>query len=668
MAAFSRLGELVHQQKQAHESYDPKKTYGSSESGGDLQDDCLMLFINAYRDMKAGATTEELEKDEDIAWTLPLKFKDKSTLDTEVLYTALRKLSDRDLIKIRSFNRFVGQQLYSTTYEEFFELQESKVGVFVNPFYEKFTQQSATFAKQFQQNLQAPPWPKEILKGPDRDEFVKKVNDWRVGFRELPGIRIANSFFTEHPKDTFNTFFHLQRQFDSPNYKDLDEEKKPYPQPLPRIAAYRAAIEELQSEFTDLEGSVGMCFDYCKMSVEKVVGFVLSAEDTFLNITSRLDRDYPIEVDHVHQELHERAHDVKMMMFPLRCLFFDELEARRKTVDSNDNTLDSYMDMTLGKTEVHIPPAYEHQIQLEQLLPELQKQLTAMSSGKCPAQFETPQLISLIQELEHEALEQYAEIFSSLSDEYESTYKSDENNLNRRLARLAWLYLKAMSKKDIMADASRDRLNKIDEMASKYARHAERFAEVEIGPDTDLRSLSDDQLPLMASPQQMEDLFRTSHVVGKLSSSGGEFEDTAARITAGLQAALDMMQKAGELMEKMVNKMFPKKEDSKDLLDAIHHLIELGYRTQQALADLAKKEAISSRDKKAAEEAKALKQEVENCKLETTELQGHLRDVLTTKRELVEKMRITKGEKDHYHGQLRKITMMTINSIQAQNA
>ena len=662
LSAFSKLGNLIHQQKAAHAKYNVQEVYGQVDQLH-LEEGCVKLFIDAYKDMGVGE-----DEDSSNIWQLPMVIKQKGTLDSELLYQSLRKLSDEDIKKIRYFNRFVGQQLYGTTYEDFYELQESRVGVFVNPFFTRFIQQSNDFANFFGKTLPTAEWPKVILRGKERDDFAKIVNQWQIEFRTLPGIDRANLFFSEQPKDIFNTFFHLQRQFDSPSYRDIAEDGTPYPQPLPRIAAYRDAISELQNEFTELEGSVSMCFDYCRMSVDKVVGFVLSAEDAFLRITSRLDHDYPIDIDHCHKMLHDRAHDVKMMMFPLRCLFFDELDARRKTTDPVDNTLDSYVDMTLGETEVHVPPSYEHSFSTEKLLPELQQKLDDLNPTPIPPHWSTVDIIKLIQQIPHGDLNTYAEGFDQLSNTYEQQFKSDENDLNRRIARVTWLYLKAMSKKDLMAKASQERLDQIENMASKYANHAARFAEADVGPETDLRSLKDEQLPLMASPQQMEDLFRTAHVVKKLSENCSDFEDKAKLIAAGLQAAMDMMQKAGELMERMVKKMFPKNEDSADLLAAIRHLIELGYETQQALADLAKQEAIASRDKKAEAKCHELKQEVEHCKSKTLKIQGHLRDVLASKREIVEKMRITKGEKDYYHGQLRMITVMTIQSIQSQSS
>jgi hypothetical protein len=661
LAAFSRLGDLVRNQKEVVAKHNPKDAYGE---GGDpnFEADCMKLLVDGYEDMAVG------KDDEEHPWVIALYLKEKGLVDGEKLYQSLRKLSDEDVVKVRSFNRFVGQQLYSTTVDEFYELQETKLGLNYNPFYQKFTDQTRVFAAFFGKNLETPPWPQEKLQSVERDQFVRKVTAWIHGLRELPGIRIAHDFFSRSKKECFNAFFHIQRQFDSPNYRDLDPKGAPYPQPLPRIASYRSAIAELSSEFTDLEGSVSMCFDYCRMSVGKVVGFVLGAEDVFLRITSRLDRDYPIDVDYAHKVLFHRAHDVKMMIFPLRCLFFDELEAKRSNKDSTDNTLDSYMDMTLGRSEVHLPPSYVQNFKPSELEGPLQQALIKICGKTLPTVWSTPQLIAEIQNYDVPILESLSVVFDGLCNEYEERFKSDENNVNRRVARMSWLYCKAMAKREVMSKASQNRLSHIKNMADKYAGHAERFAKADVGPETDLRSLSDDQLPLMASPQQMEDLFRTAHVVGRLGKDSVEFKETALKIEEGLKAALDMMKKAGELMERMVTKMFPDKEDSKDLLEAIRSLIELGYRSHQAISDLARKEGSASKDKKGQDEVLKLRADVEKCKKDTAELQGHLRVVLGSKRELVEKMRITKAEKDYYHGQLRMITVMTIQSIQSQSA
>jgi len=203
-------------------------------------------------------------------------------------------------------------------------------------------------------------------------------------------------------------------------------------------------------------------------------------------------------------------------------------------------------------------------------------------------------------------------------------------------------------------------------MANKYASHAAKFAEIEITPESDLRGIKDDQLPLMASPEQMEDLFRTSRIVARLGEDSEEFAERAKEIEQGLQAALTMMKQAGDLMQTMVTRMFPKKEDSADLLQAIQELIELSYKTQQALADLAKKEGSSSKDKKVLAEIEKLKKEVELCKSETSRHQDGLKTILGSKRELVKMMRVTQSEKDHTNNQLRMITVMTIQSMQNQ--
>jgi|SaaInlStandDraft_1057018.scaffolds.fasta_scaffold17164_3 hypothetical protein len=661
LAAFAKLGSLVSNQTHASGSFDAKDHYGDGEAP-DLIQRASDLFAIAFKAMALGK--EEKKKNK---WEFSLKMKGKGVVEPLPLYGNLRLLSDDDVLKVRLFCRFVGQQLFSTSVDDFFAYQESKLGEMVNPFYKRFAEQAGRFVATFGQEIEIPAWPTERVSGPERDTFVRKANDWLTVFRAMPGIKDALDFFQEENNDVFNAFFHLQRQFDSPNYKDFDEEKNPYPQPLPRIAAYRNALEELQAEFTSLEGSVGMCFDYCKMSTGRVVDFVLSAEDTFLNITTRLDRDYPLELDHSHQLMHFRANDVKMMMFPLRCLFFEELDARRGTKDSNDNTLDSYMDMTLGATEIHIPESYEHSFQSKDLEEDLQKALNDLTEEPVlPDDWKTSSMIQDIQKLSHHDLEEHAKIFDALSDTYEEKYKTDENNISRRLARVAYLYLKAMAKKDVMAKASQARLDNIESMAFKYAEHASKFAEVEITPESDLRGIKDDQLPLMASPEQMEDLFRTSRIVARLGETSEEFAERAQQIEAGLQAALAMMKQAGDLMQTMVKRMFPNTEDSADLLEAIQSLIDLSYKTQQALTDLAKKEGSSSKDKKVQAELERLKKEVAECKAETSRRQGELKTILGSKRELVASMRVTQAEKDYNNNQLRMITMMTINSMQNQ--
>ena len=660
LSAFAKLGQLVTHQNQASGSFDAKSQYGEGDSS-DISEKATELFDMAFKAMSLGQTDKKKK------WEFSLRTKGKGVVDSISLFSNIRLLSDEDVLKVRLFCRFVGQQVFNTSVDDFFTYEESKRGEMINAFYTRFSGQAKDFVATFGQKIEIPEWPNERLKGPEREIFVRQVNDWLLAFRSLPGIKDALEFFKKDSGELFNAFFHLQRQFDSPTYKDFDEGGQPFPQPLPRIAAYRNALSELQEEFTTLEGSVGMCFDYCKMSKEKVVDFVLDAEDTFLRITTRLDRDYPLELDHSHQLLHFRAHNVKMMMFPLRCLFFEELDARRGVKDSNDNTLDSYMDMTLGETEIHIPETYEHEFKMEELQEELQKAIRDMISlHDLPDPEKTSSLVQAIQKLSHEEMEKHSGVFDTLSDQYEKDFKSDENNISRRLARVSYLYLKAMAKKDVMAKASQDRLDGIESMANKYASHAAKFSEIEITPESDLRGIKDDQLPLMASPEQMEDLFRTSRIVARLGEDSEEFAERAKEIEQGLQAALTMMKQAGDLMQTMVTRMFPKKEDSADLLQAIQELIELSYKTQQALADLAKKEGSSSKDKKVLAEIEKLKKEVELCKSETSRHQDGLKTILGSKRELVKMMRVTQSEKDHTNNQLRMITVMTIQSMQNQ--
>jgi len=172
----------------------------------------------------------------------------------------------------------------------------------------------------------------------------------------------------------------------------------------------------------------------------------------------------------------------------------------------------------------------------------------------------------------------------------------------------------------------------------------------------------------MASPQQMEDLYRTQKVVQRLSGKDSNFDETAKQIELGLEAALKMMKDAGELMERMINKIFPNQNDREDLLKAIHQMIELGYETQQALADLARKEASSqaTQNKKLVQEIVELKKTLETSKTKTKDWQMQLKDILGMKRELVKGMRITQSEKDNNFNQLRMITIMTINSLNSQ--
>lgn len=355
-------------------------------------------------------------------------------------------------------------------------------------------------------------------------------------------------------------------------------------------------------------------------------------------------------------------------MFPLRCLFFDELELYRSKQGSSDNTLDSYMDMTLGASEVHLPPSYVQVFKTNELDPQLQDALTQLKGSPLPESWNTKDIVKIFQDWDVPKLESSSETFDALCTAYDKTFENDDSNLNRRISRMTWLYLKAMAKKEDMAKASQDRLDHIQAMSSQYAERASKFASVDLGPDADLRNLSDDQLPLMASPEQLEDLYRTSHVVGRLAKGGGDFEEKANKIQAGLKAAMDMMKKAGELMEKMVTKMFPNPSDSKDLLASIRSLIELGYKTQTTLANIAKKEVGAAKSDRLKQEVEELKQELEACKTETADLQTQLRTILVAKNQMVDKMRITQGEKDFNKNQLRMITVMTISSIQSQNA
>lgn len=659
---FKALGKLVNQQAKATGQFNAKNAYGENENS-DLNTDAMKLIHLAYSDM--GLAKSEGLKD----WKLNLKMKSKDLIDSETLFENLRKLPNNDIMKIRIFNRIVGQQLLTTTISDLFELQERKLGEYINPFYNTFCQQIQSFASLFDQKIEGPEWPKEKLVGSDREQLMRDFESWRKEWLELPGFRIAKDFFEKNDDLIFNAFFHLQRQFDSENWKDFDKEELPYPQSLPKIFSYRKALQGMSQEFDNAEASVNMCFDYCRMNKDKVVSFVLEAENAFLNIVTQLDDQYPLELDYAHFELHEQSHKVKLMMFPLRCLFFDELESYRGVKDSNDHTLDSYMDMTLVENDVFLPADYIHQTSVTDLETELQSAFMDLFKNPDLEQVDSVDMVRYIQKMSQEELEKHAKVMDGLCDIYEDKFKSQEGNLSRRFSRLCYLYLKAMEKKSDMKKASQDRLDSIQAMADKYSAQAEKFAEMDMSDENaDITKLSDDQLPLMASPQQMEDLYRTQKVIQRLSGSDDNFTETAKQIQAGLESALKMMKEAGELMERMIVKIFPQKHDQEDLLKAIREMINIGYSTQTSLADLAKKESMSqaSKNPKLQKEIETLKKEIEESKQKTQSLQMQLKDILGVKRELVKGMRITQGEKDNHLNQLRMITVMTINSLNSQ--
>lgn len=661
---FNQIGSLLQRQIKSNEKFDSKSEYGENKDNGN-NDEIVQFYRDNFSNMKIG-------EDEDVQnWDFNIRFKNKNLIDIESLYANLRLLPDSDIRKIRIFNRFIGQQYFNITVKEIFDYEERRDNTLKNPFFKSFFRQAKEFATLNSCDFVDVEWPEKVQSKEERDQLKDKLNILRQQFVELPGIQQGIEFFDRRDTSVFNAFFHVQRQFDSENWKDFDEEDQPYPQPLPRIAGYRKAIADVTSEFEEAEGSISMCFDYCRLDKNKVVSFIRGAEDTFLRIVNRLDDEYPLELDYAHTLLHNRAKEIKHMMFPLRCLFFQELEDARKVKDSVDNTLDSYLDMTLGKADIKIPPQYEHEFKIEEMDNELSEVIVCIvKSEPNKGEYHTIDLIKCIQKLEESENQAFGETLDKLSDQYEKQYKSDENNITRRLARLCFLYTKAFAQKSVMSQASQSRLDSIEDLANVYADRAEKFADVNIEDDKKIRTLTDDQLPMMASPEQMEDLYHTQKVVGRLAESESEFQDTAGNIEKGLKAAMDMMKKAEEFMQRMIEKMFPQKEDSRDLLDAIHKMIQLSYKTQQALVDSAKKEGLVKRNKnkKDEKELEKLNQEIEEYKQETKELQGHLQVVLKDKHDLVTKMRITQTEKDHYKNQLRMITVMTINSMQAQGS
>jgi hypothetical protein len=113
------------------------------------------------------ANSDELKQ-----WKLNLKMRSKDLIDSESLYQNLRKLPSQDVKKIRIFNRIVGQQLLTTTIADLFELQERKMGEYINPFYNTFCHQIQSFASLFEKTIEGPDWPKEKLMGSDRKKMM----------------------------------------------------------------------------------------------------------------------------------------------------------------------------------------------------------------------------------------------------------------------------------------------------------------------------------------------------------------------------------------------------------------------------------------------------------------------------------------------------------------
>lgn len=668
---ITKITTLTKSQREAVDQYDENKF--SSDKEDQSSQDVINIYIKVFEEMNIGTHPDVGD------WVFNIQFKGKAVIDSGLLFNTLRLLPDTDIQKIRLFNRFIGQQLFKTTSSDMLHYQEKKQDKLSNRFFDNMHRRTQTFASLFGDKIDALSWPEKELSGTEREQFHKKLDQWRNKFITLPGIRYCANYFSESNNHVFNAFFHTQRQFDSDDWKDYDEEKKPNPQPLPRIVSYRATLNEMNTEFSNTESSVGMCFDYCRMRVEKVIPFIREAEDAFLKLVNHLDDDYPVEIDFAHKELHFRATKIKQMMFPLRCLFYEELDTLRSANDSNDNTLDSYLDMTLGKENTFIPQDYLHFFDSDDLDSEIKEIFLQMldNNPKHPEVIDPEKqklsshlLIIFIQQFSLEKSEELAEKLGAISMQYEETYKSDENNISRRMARMLYLYMAALSKKEVMRKASEERLNNIKNIADRFTGTAEKFSEVDIENENAIRDIKDDQLPMMASPEQMEDFYNTQKVVQRLADGNSEFEETARQIEQGLQAAMQMMRRAEEFMERMIKRMFVNPEDSKDLLDSVHELVGLSYKTQQTLADLAKKEATPPKfmTPKIESEIEKMKNDIEEYKSTTGTLQSHLKEVLAQKRELITKMRITQDEKDAYKNQLRLITMMTINSMQAQKS
>ncbi len=677
LSAFNEIGKLVKSQRSSVEKFDASSSYATDKEEA-FTEEIIEFYRSSLRAMGVA------ERDELAAWQFSIRFASKNIVDPLAAYANLRLLPDEDVRKFRLFNRFAGQEVFRISVSDIIYHQIKSYRGNSNPFFEALQRRVNELA----QLCGKPPyhdkmdWPERTLEGSDRENFLARMRVWRDFFINLPGIKDAAGFFANEdgPRaEIFSHFFHIQRQFDSSDWQDYEPGGEPYPQPIPRIASYRKAIYELNNEFVDSESTISMCYDYCRMKSSAIIPYIREAEDSFLKIVNRLDEDYPKEVDWGHFMLHERALSLKHMLFPMRCLFFEELDDRRGVQESNDNTLDSYFEMSLGSIIVSIPEHYCHtfkiaelEIEIRPVIEEIENQSVGMGVEVRNAEgiYSADRLVGVIQRAEQTFNQQLAEKLSPISLEYETRFKNDENNLSRRIGRLLWLFSSALAKKSDMASACKSRLDSVHALSMQYSERASRLAEVDLTEDAQYMALKDDELPLLASPEQMENLYNTRKVVSRLAEGASEFQSEAQNIDAGLEAALKMLKQAEAFLEHLVKRIFPNEIDRIDLMQAIKKLISLSYNTQQALANAAKKALVVQKKRDASGDLKSELNEdskiIRGLKQEVDSTRSKLEEILAEKRGLIEIMRITKDEKANYKKQLRMITVMTINSMKAQ--
>lgn len=678
LSAFNKLGGLVLSQKESVSHFDPNKEYGASVKSDDHSQTILKFLCDALQSMQVGVD-EHLKN-----WSLSAHFLGKGVLDSESTYTNLRLLPENDVLKIRLFNRFIGQEFFRITSHDIIDHELSRFQKFTNPFFDKLQVAVAQLARICGHQDTPDPilWPTHGARGEERELLLRRIERWREYFLSLPPLKKAQQFFSAETfkgyNGVFSEYFHIQRQFDSDNWQDFDENNKPYSQPIPRIIAYRKVILELNGEFRESEANISMCYDYCRLKLSSIIAYLRSAEDAFLKIVNRLDDDYPVEVDYGHRVLHGRAKELKHMLFPMRCLFFEELDELRGVKESNDNTLDSYFEMSLGHQAVSIPPHYRHPFEPDQLEPDLQKAILDMTSPipggldhfRDPKDnmLSTLSLIEAVQSLPLEKNVQISPVFDKISAAYEQQFKSDENNLSRRLARLLWLFTSALAKQTTLKAACQKRLDSVNTTSKVYAERAAVLKGVDLADEAVYMKLEDNKLPMLSTPEQMEDLYHTRRTVARLAVENSDFEQQALQIEKGLAAALDMLKKSEQFLTHLVQRIFPDEKDRRDLTEVVLKLIGLSYKTQQALADatkramLSRKKKDSNLEKKLAQEA----QEIRRLKAEVQQTQASLKQILEEKQKLVQRMRITETEKKGYLKRLRMITVMTINSMSAQ--
>lgn len=677
--SFQDLGSLADKQNQSAEKYssDDAFRFERAETHGD---DMALFYRAAFSDMGIGVRSEGDE------WELELHFQGKGIVDCQRLFANLRMLSDDDIRKIRIFNRFVGQELFKISVEDILLNQVAEGGRLKNSFFDRFQASVREFAGLCGCPVPCAPitWPAVTMREGERRELLDNLRGWIVWYQKLPGIRCALEFFRhsgadERTRSLFNDFFHVQRQFDSDNWKDFDPAGNPYPQPLPRIAGYRKAVMDMNKAFSESEASITTCYDCCRLEPEKIINYIRASEKILMMMVNHLEEEYPPAADQSHGLMHDRARKIKHMLFPLRIVFHEQLEEQRGALESSESTMDSYFEMSLGGELVSIPQSYHHIFRMEELDEDLREALRGMllAADKSLAMFKADggdgisadKVVAHIQRAEASVNMRFSESFSMINNDCEDRFRNDESNLSRRLSRLLWLFTAAMSKKETMRGECRKKIENVGKLSTEYLARAEVLKNVDLEDEKAFAQISEDQLPLMASPDQMEDLFNTKAVVARLAVENSEFEKEAKKIEEGLDASLEMLRKSEDFLERLVRKILPTESDRKDLLEALHKLVNLSYKLHRSLMNSNRKAEMQRKRKKEGKavpkESEKESAEIQQVKTELRDIEAKLQPLLSEKRRIIKKMLITNEEKELSLKQMRMIALMTINSMQA---